>query len=88
MGHYSTDHADMRFQHHWIIAAATEKPIDWEEWGSTTEETVCLCVYDVATNSYVVRDKDLPRPAGMIISPDSKTIVYKTFRGNYINQKK
>ncbi len=80
--------ADMSFQHHWIITAATEEPIDWEAWGRTTEGTVCLCVYDVATNSYVVRGKDLPRSAGMIISPDGRTIVYKTFEKNYINREK
>ncbi|AHF09054.1 MAG: hypothetical protein J5Y07_04360 [Dehalobacter sp.] len=80
--------ADMDFQYHWIIAAATEKPIDWEAWGRTTEGTVRLCVYDVATNAYIIRDKALPRPAGMIVSPDGRTIVYKTFGKDYINREK
>ncbi|ADY55178.1 hypothetical protein Sgly_0827 [Syntrophobotulus glycolicus DSM 8271] len=80
--------SDIKFQSHWVITATTEKPIDWEAWEKTTEGTVQLCVYDVAANSYIIRDKALPRQAGMIISPDGRTIVYKTFEKNYINWEK
>lgn len=80
--------ADMNFQYHWLITAVADQTIDWEAWGSTLDGIVSLCVYDIDRNSYEIRDNAIPRPAGMIISPDGKTIIYKTFNKAFINVEK
>ena len=83
---------DLSLRNNWVVAVVADKPVDWKVWGRTVKDTVLLCVYDVATESYTIRAKNLPKPSmgvstsSMIISPDGKTIIYQSEDKAYINQ--
>lgn len=87
---------NLSLRNNWIVTAIadTDKPVNWEVWCRTTEDKVLLCVYDVASETYIIRAKDLPKPSkfvtnqSMIISPDGKTIIYLATDKAYINQVK
>jgi hypothetical protein len=83
---------NLHLRNNWIVTAVANKPVDWRVWGRTAEDTVYLCVYDVATESYTIRAKNLSVPSmslssnSTIISPDGKTILYLAKDRVYINQ--
>ena len=79
-------------RNNWVVAAVADKPFDWKTWSRTSEDKVLLCVYDVATESYTIRAKNLPKPSrfvstsSTIISPDGNTIIYLAEDKVYINK--
>ncbi|WP_028306670.1 hypothetical protein [Desulfitibacter alkalitolerans] len=83
-----------RLQGNLVAASVADSPIDWNEWGRTTEGTVNLCVYDVATDTYVIRGKNLSRENrnvigdNIIISPDGSTLIYHSLHKHYISYPK
>jgi len=85
----------LSLQRNWVAAVVANKPINWKEWGRTTKGKVNLVVYDVATDTYIIRAKNLPRSnnevmgRNIIISPDGNTIIYHSIdKKHFINRKK
>ncbi|ADY55468.1 hypothetical protein Sgly_1146 [Syntrophobotulus glycolicus DSM 8271] len=83
---------NLTLYHNKVITVIANKPVDWEVWGRAEDDQVYLVVYDVDTENYSIRAKNLPKPPmylpDLIISPDARTMIYHAEAMSYINRPK